>query len=151
MSNTITYIDENECIGDSLDTINANFNVLNTQFTTAFHCETSGTGVLNQFMSFGGRATSQYGLAMPYRGQLLKASLQVFDATGTVAVQPAINNNTYSNYELSTTGTDLTSSQLSAYSTPLEFNEGDVLGWKQVSVPSSANAYNVTFVTKFYM
>lgn len=144
-------IDENECIGDSLDTINANFNALDMNFNTAFCCERNGTGIINQFMSHGGSATIHNGIPMPYSGELIKAALEVYGVTGTVTVQPAINGAVYSDYQLTTTGTNLTGGQLSAYPVSLKFNAGDTLGWKQISVPSSANAYHVTFVTRFNM
>jgi hypothetical protein len=151
MRNYTIPIDENECIGDSLDTINANFETLDSGFNAAFVCERFGVGTIGQYMANGNGAGTHIGPVMPYNGELLKAGLQVHNATGTTTVQPAVNGVAYSNYQLTTTGTNLTGSQLSAYAAPLAFKAGDTLGWLQVSVPSSVNSYNVTYVVHFFM
>jgi len=151
MRNYTTYIDENECIGDSLDTINTNFETLDTGFNTAFVCEVSGAGVIGNYMAHSVTIPGSKGICMPYSGELLKAALQVYDITGTVAVRPAVNNIANADYQLTTTGTNLTGSQLSAYATPLTFNAGDTFGWVISSVPSSAKGYNITYVVHFYM
>lgn len=158
-------ISEDDCLGDSLDQpitstkggINTNYLALDEavqslsgSFITAFTCERSGTGTAGQFMSHGGGATGAPGICMPYSGQLIRATLQVSNMTGSITVDPVINNIPNVFYGLTrTTGTNLTGNVVSNYTTPLNFNANDTLGWRQTTVPSSINYYNVTYIVKF--
>lgn len=157
-------ISEDDCLGDSLDQpitstkggVNTNYlaldeavQSLSASFTTAFFCERNGAGTANDVMSYGAGSTGGRGLRMPYNGQLIRATLQATNMTGTIAVDPIINNIPNVFYRLTTTGTSLTGGTTSSYTTPLNFNANDTLGWRQTTVPSSANNYNVTYVVKF--
>ena len=157
MSFFTTTIDENQCIGDSLETLNANFSALDTATlnlytapVVVFTCERNGTGTQNQFMSFGSGATQHEGTCMPFAGKIISAALQVYGATGTVTTDPCVNGVAQQEYRLTTTGINLTGNNIRYYTAPqLLFNVGDRVGWKQVGIPSSANCYNITFVVEF--
>lgn len=157
MSFFTTTIDENQCIGDSLETLNANFSALDaavlnlyTAPVVTYTCERNSVGAQDGFMAFGNGASLHEGVCMPFAGKIISAALQVYGMTGTVAVDPCVNGAAQEEYRLATTGTNLTGNDIRYYSQPqLSFNAGDRVGWKQVNVPSSANAYNVTFVVSF--
>jgi long-subunit acyl-CoA synthetase (AMP-forming) len=157
MSFFTTTIDENQCIGDSLDTLNSNFSALDTAVydlytapVVAFTCERNSTGTQDQFMAHGDGAALHNGICMPFAGSIISAALQVYGMTGTVAVDPCINGTPQEDYRLTTTGTDVTGSHVRTFvEPPLSFSGGSTIGWKQVNIPSSANAYNVTFVVAF--
>ena len=157
-------ISEDDCLGDSLDQpitttkggINTNYlaldeavQSLSATFITAFHCERNGAGTVNDIMAYGAGSTGGPGVRMPYSGQLIRATLQVSNMTGTTTVTPIINNIPNVFYNLTTTGTSLTGGITSNYTTPLNFNANDTFGWRQTQVPTSANNYNVTYIVKF--
>lgn len=157
-------ISEDDCLGDSLDQpitstkggINTNYlaldnavQSLSTSFITAFTCERLSTGTANDIMAYGNGAAGGPGLRMPYSGELIRATLQVSNITGTVAVDPVINNIPNVFYRLTTTGTSLTGGVTSNYTSPLTFSANSTFGWRQTQVPSSANNYNVTYIVKF--
>jgi len=157
MSFFTTTIDENQCIGDSLETLNTNFSALDTAVlglytspVVAFACERNNTGVQDQFMAYGSGAGIHNGICMPFAGNIISATLQVYGITGTVAVDPCVNGTPQEAFRLSTTGTNLTGNDIRYYTEPsLSFDIGSTIGWKQVIVPSSAGVYNVTFIVTF--
>jgi hypothetical protein len=149
-------IDENQCIGDSLERINNNFDYLDTKFFTGYSCERNGNGSLNSFLSYGNGATNHTGLAMPYDGVLIKAGLAVTLLTGTLTVAPAVNGAANTNYQLSRTGAGfgLTTDILSEYNPllPLTFNAGDTFGWQQMTSFGAQQGvvnFNVNYIVRF--
>jgi len=159
-TNYTTQISEEECIGDSLDTINANFDALDTAVTdlssyfySTFHCETSGAGIINRFMSYGSGATNHHGLRMPFSGQIINATLQANGSWGTVMIDPSINGvaNTAGRLSITSDSTSLTGGVLSAFNPPIAFNAQDTIAWRQTVVPVSANSYAAVYTVKFFI
>lgn len=142
-------IDENQCIGDSLDRINNNFTNLDTKFYAAYACELSGAGEVGRFMSYGSNSTNHTGLCMPYDGVLLKAAFRATSLTNVLTIEPAINGTTDSDYALTLNGTNFTGDVISNYIVPLSFEAGDVLGWKQITLPDSVSSFNVNYIVRF--
>lgn len=159
MSNNYTQIiSEEECIGDSLVTINNNYSSLDTAITTlstsmfhtVFDCERSGTGTTGQFMAFGNGASLHQGIRMPYNGEIISASFQYYNITGTITVGPQKNNTSPGNiYNFTATGTNITDGEFKVYNPAISFEAGDRIGFKQIQSPTTADAYNVVFVVRF--
>lgn len=159
-TNYTTQISEEECIGDSLDIINANFDALDTAatdlssyFYSTFHSERNGAGVINQIMGYGNGAAIHNGLRMPFSGQIINATLQVNGSWGTVMIDPAINGvaDTAGRLSITSNGTSLTGGVLSAFNPPIAFNAQDAIGWRQTVVPVSANSYTAVYTVKFFI
>jgi hypothetical protein len=159
MSNNYTQIIlEEECIGDSLTTINNNYSSLDTAITTlstsmfhaVFDCERSGNGTTGGYMAFGNGATTHQGLRMPYNGEIISATFQYYNVTGTITVGPQKNNISSGNiYNFTATGTSITDGEIKTYNPPISFEAGDRIGFKQIQAPTSADAYNVVFTVRF--
>jgi hypothetical protein len=169
-SNYTVQIDENECIGDSLDKINNNFANLDTQMSglstlnntiVSFVCERNGLGTQGQLMAFGDSSTTG-GLVMPLSGRIIAATLRVNSLTnGTITVAPRITELT--DTEPGTTYTDadrsMTFSTVATDSTnivknypitrQIGFNQGARISWVQQAVSGSVSSYQVTFYVYF--
>lgn len=154
-------IPETECIGDSLITINNGFAALDTAaltlsstFTAAYACERNGVGAIGQYLAYGNGASDHTGLLMPYSGQIIAATLQGTDITGTITVEPCINGVTVvpsTLYRLVYTSADPQAGENNKkYNTPISFNAGQVVGWQQVSVPSSGR-FNVNYLVRYFL
>lgn len=153
-------ISEDECIGDSLDTINANFSALDvatadlsSYFYSTFHCERGSNGTQNDVMAYGNGVPKGHGVRMPYRGEIINATLQVNGAWGTTTVDPAINGIADTNGRLTITSnnTSLTGGTLSAFNPPVSFNAQDAIAWRQTTVPISAISYQTVYTVKFFI
>ena len=152
-----TNISEDECIGDSLTTINANFSAIDTglnrialQPIVTFVCERNSTGSQDGFMSYGNGYSTHNGICMPYSGVIFAATLRCDSFTGTVAIDPCVNGSPKEDYRLTVTGvTNTSASDIEYFSTPLIFNAGDLVGWKQTIVPTTAKGYHVVYMVKF--
>lgn len=155
-------IDENKCMGDTLETFNDNYEnldnavqSLSTSFISTLHCEGSGNTV-DQFLSHGDATTNHIGLRMPYRGELLAAALQVSNMTGTVTVDPTLSGTTFDEFRLTTGAqSNYTGGTSRRYEEPggidpLQFSQDDVIGWKIITAPS-VGTYTVTYVVKMYL
>jgi hypothetical protein len=156
-TNYTTQIDENECIGDSLDTINSNFASLDTTcatlsstFTAAYTCERNDIGGANQVLSFGANATTHNGIRMPFNGIMIAASLQGHLIVGNISVEPYLNAIRQPVYRLTYIGSNTSGGQHIYYPVPLQFNAGDALGWIQAAVPSGGR-FNVNFLVKYFI
>ncbi len=152
------FIAETECIGDSLETINDNFENLDTAvqslsstFTATYACERNSIGGLDQLLAYGNGASSHLGLLKPYPGQVIAATLQGIDIIGTVAVDAYLNGFKQSTiYRLSYTGTTTTGGDIKIFNTPINFNAGDTFGWIQASVPSGGR-FNVNYLVRYFL
>jgi hypothetical protein len=161
MSTNYTFqISEEECIGDSLATINLNYSNLDTavttlstsMFYTVFDCERSGTGTTGDYMAFGNGASSHQGTRMPYNGEIITATFQYYGVTGTITVGPMKNGISPGTiYNFTATGTGITDGEIKTYSPPIMFEAGDRIGFRQIQAPATATAYNVTFTVRFRM
>jgi hypothetical protein len=156
-TNYTQQISEEECIGDSLDTINNNFASLDTTctllsgtFTAAYVCEMNGVGGIGQILAYGDGAKAHKGLRMPYPGTLIAATLQGADIDGTVAVDPYLNGLPQTNFRLTYTDVipNIGGGQTRIFNEPLQFNASDTLGWIQVTVPSGGR-FNVNYLIKY--
>jgi hypothetical protein len=69
---------------------------------------------------------------------------------GTITIDAYLNGTANTSYRFSQTGalTDVGQTQ-NWSSAPLTFAAGDTLGWYQTAVPTTANAYNVTFFVTY--
>lgn len=169
-SNYTVQIDENECIGDSLDKLNSNFASLDTQMSglstlnntiVAFHCERNGLGNQGNAMAFGNGSTSG-SLVMPLAGRVIAATLRVNSLTnGTITVSPRVTElnelepgTTYTDIDrlmsFSTVATD-SASIIKNYpiSRQIRFNQGARLTWIQQAVSGTVSSYQVTFYVYF--
>jgi len=165
-------IDENQCIGDSLDIINNNFQSLDTTFlnlsalnnvVVAFTCERVGTGAGGEYMGFGDGSKNGY-VVMPKLGYLLGATLDIQGLNiGTITVRPSLRRpNTTppygseevfsgSAYEL-TWNVQGNGQVINMYQQPILFPAASKIAWKQQVVPSSMNlngSYRVTFFVQY--
>jgi hypothetical protein len=152
-------ISEEQCIGDSLDTINDNFleldnavQTLSGQFIVAHTCEINGPGSVDNVMSYGDGATDHFGLQMLYNGQLIAATLQCKGLAGQFGVDALLNNTPRPNYRLisNSISDGANSGPRLIFSTPLNFNAGDTLGWIQISAPSSG-VFNVNYLVRYFL
>lgn len=113
-------------------------------------CERTGTGTATNFMAWGNGNAGNKGIRMPFAGKLYAATLVGQTITGTVTVQAGINGTPNASYQMSATGAG---GQITAtgnwLSSPLSFAAGDLLGWYQAVVPSSADGYQVAFYIVF--
>lgn len=159
-TNYTLQISEDECIGDSLETINDNFSDLDTAVTnlssyfySTFHCETSGAGIINRFMSYGSGATSHRGLRMPFSGQIINATLQANGSRGSIIVDPVINDtaNTAGRLSFGSGTASLTGGVLSAFNPPISFNAQDTIAWRLTVPPTSALSYSTVYTVKFFI
>jgi hypothetical protein len=146
-------IDPNQCIGDSLERINNNFDYLDKQFRVGYTCERNGLGGVGQFLAHGNGASAHQGIGMPYDGELIKAVLTVTGLDGELIVAPAINNVVYNDYRLRIATSVATSDvEVSEYNPllPLTFEAGDTFGWRQMTLPVDAlTSCNVNFIVRF--
>jgi hypothetical protein len=159
MSRILTdFIAETECIGDSLVTINDNFENLDTSiqslsstFTAGYACERDGVGGLDQLLAYGDGASTHLGLLMPYAGQVIAATLQGTSIVGTVVVDAFLNGIKLSPiYRLSYTGTTTTGGDIKTFNIPINFNAGDTFGWIQSGVPSGGS-FNVNYLVRYFL
>lgn len=151
-------IPETDCIGDSLQTINDNFENLDVQAQTqtqnyyvTYACEVSGSGSVGRVMSYGAGATSLSGLRMLYDGQLLAASLQCTNVAGEIIVDAYLNGTAQTNYRLSySSDSGLNGGQQTTFTPSLSFFAGDTLGWIQRTLPlGGANSFAVNYLVKY--
>jgi hypothetical protein len=159
-TNYTIQILEDECIGDSLDTINENFSDLDTAITdlssyfySTFFCETSGAGIINRFMSYGSGATNHQGLRMPFSGQIINATLQANGSQGSIIIDPVIsgNPNTAGRLSFGSGIASLTGGVLSAFNPPISFNAQDTIAWRLTVPPTSALSYSTVYTVKFFI
>jgi hypothetical protein len=113
-------------------------------------CERGGTGTAGDRMAYGNGQNLLNGLRMPFAGKLYVATLSGVNITGTVTVDAYLNGVAYTSYRLTGTGS---SSNIAAtgnwLTSPLSFAAGDLLGWQQTVVPSSAQGYVVAYYVVF--
>lgn len=151
-------IAETQCIGDSLQVINDNFESLDEQAQTqtqnyyvTYACETSGSGAVDRVMSYGSGATSLSGLRMLYDGQLLAASLQCTNIAGEIIVDALLNGAGQASHRLSYSSDEgPNGGQQTTFTAPLSFFAGDTLGWVQKTTPLvGVNSFVVNYLVKY--
>jgi hypothetical protein len=116
----------------------------------AFFAERTSTGTAGGVMSHGNGSTTGKGLRMPYSGKLIAGTMFGANVDGTITIDAYLNGTANTSYRFSQTGalTDVGQTQ-NWSSAPLTFAAGDTLGWYQTAVPTTANAYNVTFFVTY--
>jgi hypothetical protein len=116
----------------------------------AFFAERTSTGTAGGVMSHGNGSTTGKGLRMPYAGKLIAGTMFGANVNGTITIDAYLNGTANTSYRFSQTGalTDVGETQ-NWSSAPLTFAAGDTLGWYQTAVPTTANAYTVTFFVTY--
>jgi hypothetical protein len=116
----------------------------------AFFAERTSTGTAGGVMAHGNGSTTGKGLRMPYAGKLIAGTMFGANVNGTITIDAYLNGTANTSYRFSQTGalTDVGETQ-NWSSAPLTFAAGDTLGWYQTAVPTTANAYTVTFFVTY--
>ena len=116
----------------------------------AFFAERTSTGTAGGVMAHGNGSSTGKGLRMPYAGKLIAGTMFGANVNGTITIDAYLNGTANASYRFSQTGslTDVGETQ-NWSSAPLTFAAGDTLGWYQTAVPTTANAYNVTFFVTY--
>lgn len=116
----------------------------------AFFAERTSTGTAGGVMAHGNGSTTGKGLRMPYAGKLIAGTMFGANVNGTITIDAYLNGTANTSYRFSQTGalTDVGETQ-NWSSAPMTFAAGDTLGWYQTAVPTTANAYTVTFFVTY--
>jgi hypothetical protein len=116
----------------------------------SFHCERFGVSVVGDRLSYGNGTSASYGMAMPFSGQLIVATLACTALTGTQSFQLCINGTANTSYQLSATGSASTVYDIKDWqATPLLFAAGTMLTWISVAAPTLSTASDVTYFVIF--
>jgi hypothetical protein len=116
----------------------------------AFFAERTSNGTAGSVMSHGNGATTGKGLRMPYAGKLIAGTMFGANVNGTITIDAYLNGTANTSYRFSQTGALTDVGETKDFSSaPLTFAAGDTLGWYQTAVPTTANAYTVTFFVTY--
>lgn len=120
----------------------------------AFTAELNGVLTNGATFSHGSGASNSIGPRMPFKGNLLMATFASEKVWGNLVVD--VNHNGTSNSSYRFTGNAFGANANLAlgitqdfHDTPLAFNAGDTLGWKQIEAPLGANAIVITYFVRF--
>jgi hypothetical protein len=116
----------------------------------SFHFERNGAGTVGNYMAMGNGGVAIAGIRMPFAGRVIQGTLYGDGFTGSIIVDVSVNGAANTAYRMSITGTAANAGVNGDWQpAPLTFAAGDVLGYVQNTVPSSADGYTASMYVIF--